>query len=310
LLSAPGLPRRRPAREAVTSTRLNEREWPRVTRVYGAADLTFSVRSEHGDLADYVERLLAPLAPRETADHCYSIVDDGARFKSRYALYFDGQPIVRTPSEALTVAFLLWHLNFAVVAASDRYLVVHAAAAAHHGSAILLPAAPDSGKTTLVARLIARGCSYLTDEASAIDPVSLTVAPYPKPLTIQQGSWAALADLRPELHDRFSQYAQDQWHLVPDAIRSGAVAVPTVANLVVSPRFDASATTTLEPISRAEAVLLLAENAFNFESHKATGLDTLAAVVRRCECYRLTIGSDDDGSDAVMRVVERLGASR
>jgi HprK-related kinase A len=285
---------------------LNEREWPRVTRAYGAADLTFSVRAENDDVADYVEGLLASLTEPGTADHCYSIVDDGARFKNRYALYFDGQPIVRTPFEALTVAFLLWHLNFAVVAASHRYLVVHAAAATHNGSAILLPAAPNSGKTTLVARLVARGYGYLTDEASAIDPVSLAVAPYPKPMVIERGSWEVLADLRTSLDDRFSQYTQDVWHLVPD---SDAVAEPSVANLVVSPHFDAGATTALEPITRAEAVLLLAENAFNFDSHKANGLDILAAVVRRCECYRLTIGANDDGSDAVMRVVERLGAT-
>ena len=52
---------------------------------------------------------------------------------------------------------------------------------------------------------------------------------------------------------------------------------------------------------------MLAENAFNFASHRSEGLNTLAEVVRRCECYRLTIGSQEAACDEVMRVAERLG---
>jgi hypothetical protein len=321
VLSAPGLPRRRPSREAVTLQRLNERAWPRVTPAYRALDFRFSVRMAGADLADYVERIFAPFAnasptvlaendeAAEVAEPVYSVVDDGPRFTNRYALYFDGQPIIRTPFEPLALAFLLWHLNIAVVAASDRYLLVHAAAAAHNGSAILLPAAKDSGKTTLVARLVQRGCGYFTDEATAIDPVTLAVRAYPKPLAVERGSWEVLADLRPDLAERFLPYVRDQWHVVPDSIRPDAIAEPCAPRLIVSPHYEAGARTNLEAISRAQAVLLLAENAFNFESHKADGLHAFANLVTGCECYRLTIGSHDDASDAVMRVVEQLGTS-
>jgi hypothetical protein len=283
---------------------LHERAWPRVTPAYRALDFRFSVRMAGADLADYVERLFAPFASADAAEHLYSIVDEGPRFKNRYALYFDGQPIVRTPFEPLALAFLLWHLNIAVVAASDRYLLVHSAAASFNGSAILLPAAKDSGKTTLVARLVQRGCGYFTDEATAIDPVTLAVHAYPKPLAVEPGSWEVLADLRPDLDDRFLPYVQEQWHVVPDSIRPGAIAEPCRPRLIVSPHYAAGAQTELEAISRAQAVLLLAENAFNFGSHKADGLHAFAEMVSGCECFRLTIGSHNDASDAVMRMVE------
>lgn len=309
MLNAPGLPRRRPSREAAALNRLDERSWPRVTSAYRALDFDFSLRLVSEDLADYLERILSPLATTGPSRHVYSFVDDGARFKSRYALYFGGQPIIRTPFEPLALAFFLWHLNLAVVSESDRYLLLHAAVASHHGSAILLPAAMDSGKTTLVAGLVQRGCGYLTDEAAAIDPVTLEIEPYAKPLSIDRGSWEVLRDLRPELDDRFSPYTREQWHVVADSIRPGALAGPCSARVIVNPRYDAGATTTIEPISRAQAVLMLAENAFNFSSHKTQGLRTLAETVRQCECYRLTIGSHDDACDAVMRVVERLEVS-
>jgi hypothetical protein len=308
-LSPSGLPRRRPSREAETRARLDQRTWRRVSPAYRALDFVFAVRTTGDDLADYVERLLAPLATDAPASHMYSVVDAGPRVKSRYALSCDGRPIVRTPDEPEVVAFLLWHLNQAVVTESDRYLMVHSAAAAYAGSAILLPAAMDSGKSTLVSGLVGRGCGYLTDEAAAIDPVTNQIQPYPKPLSIDPGSWEVLAALRPAVEARFLPYVHDQWHVVPDSIRPGAVAAACPARLIVRPRYEAGAKTTIEPMSRAQAVFTLAENAFNFASHKTDGLNTLAEVVRRCDCYHLTIGSHEAACDEVMNIVERLGVA-
>jgi hypothetical protein len=306
LLSAPGLARRRPSREAAALSRLNGRAWPRVTPPYRALDLSFAVRMVDDDLAAYLGPLLSPFATEAPARHLYSVVDDGARFKNRYAVYFDGQHIIRTPDEAQALDYLLWHLNRAVVAESDRYLLLHAAVAAFDGSAILLPAPMDSGKTTLVAGLVQRGFGYLSDEAAAVDPVTLDIDPYPKPLSIDSGSWGVLSALRPAYETRFARFAEERWHVDVDAVRSGATAGSCPARLIVSPRYEAGAPTKLEQISRAEAVLMLAENAFNFASHKNNALDTLAAVVRRCDCYRLTVGSLGAACDEVMAVAERL----
>ncbi|HEX4490199.1 MAG TPA: hypothetical protein VH914_03250 [Acidimicrobiia bacterium] len=309
-MSEPATPRRRPARESATLARLDARPWPRRTPVFKALGLTFDARLMGDDLADYLELVLAPLrAPAGIeAAHRFSVVDEGERYQRRYAVYFDGLPIVRTPSEPLALVYLLWHLNRAVVEASNDWLLLHAAAAEHDGSAVLLPARMDAGKSTLVAGLALRGFGYLTDEAVAIDPASARVDPYPKPLSIEMGSWDALAPLRPQLDARFARFCDDVWHVVPDAIRPGAVAESCTARAIVSPRFEPGATTALEPISRAEAVMMLAENAFNFSAHGAAGLDLLAGVVRPCECYRLTVGTLDDACDRVIDVVARLGA--
>jgi hypothetical protein len=288
--------------------RLDERSWARVTPAYRALDLTFSLRMAGDDLADYVEMILAPLETDEPAAHVYSVVDDGARFKSRYAVYFDGRHIVRTPSEPLALTYLLWHVNRAVVAESDRYLLVHAAAAAANGAAILLPAAMNSGKSTLVAGLVRRGFGYLTDEAAAIDPATTLVDPYPKAISIEIGSWDALSELRPALAARFDRFSDELWRVVPDAVRPGSIANRCPARLVVSPRFQPAAKTRLERISRAEGVLLLAEHSFNFASHGGAGLDTLAAVVRRCDCYRITFGSLDEACDEITNLAEALEA--
>ena len=61
-------------------------------------------------------------------------------------------------------------------------------------------------------------------------------------------------------------------------------------------------------MSRAEGVLVLAENSFNFASYKGDGLETLAAVVRKCECYRLTSGSLEEACAEVMNAVDGIEA--
>ena len=312
-LSTSESPRRRPSREAATLARLDARTWPRQTPRYRALDLAFSVRLMGDDLADYIEHIFSSLragrgaSPTEPA-HVYSVLDEGERYQRRYAVYFDGQPIVRTPSEPMALVYLLWHLNRAVVEASNRWLLLHAAAAEHEGAAVVLPAPMDSGKTTLVAGLVVRGLGYLTDETVAIDLATRRVDPYPKPLSIELGSWETLPSLRPQLDARFARFHDELWHVVPDAIRPGAAAGPSTPRVVVTPRFESGARTAIEPMSRAEAVMMLAENAFNFASHKAAGLDALAAIVRNCECYRMTVGTLDDACDAILDVVSNLEA--
>jgi hypothetical protein len=236
----------------------------------------------------------------------YSILDYGAGYQFRYCLYFGGSKVLRTPADEMTVSYLLWHVNQTTVAQSSRYLLLHASGATHNGVGIVCPAASGSGKTTLVAGLVSRGLSYLSDEAIAIDPKTLDAHPYPKALAIDMGSWDVLDHLRPEDDPRFDRFRFDQWHIAPDAIRPGAATGACRIRLVVSPHYQLGSTTALEPVSPAQAVLLLAENSFNFASHRATGLDTLADVVRGCECYRLAVGSLDEACDAVIGLAEHV----
>ena len=60
------------------------------------------------------------------------------------------------------------------------------------------------------------------------------------------------------------------------------------ATLVVVPSYSAGAATRLEPISRAEAAVLLAEQSFNFNELGAPGLFAIGELVRGCTCHRLT----------------------
>jgi len=57
-------------------------------------------------------------------------------------------------------------------------------------------------------------------------------------------------------------------------------------------------------MSRAEGLIALAENSFNITDFGTRrSMDLLAAIVRRCRCYRLTTGDLDAASRVVLDLV-------
>jgi hypothetical protein len=221
-------------------------------------------------------------------------------------LVVDGETVAGSTTVDRLLPSLFWHLNQRAVASLPDHLLLHAGAVAAGSMAILLPAPMESGKTTLTAGLVQRGLDYVTDEAVAIDPATLGIVPYPKPLSIDQGSWEVLPELRPKVSKRLQALHAFQWQVAPDAIRPGCLAGPCWPGLIVSPLYDPSSPTQLTPISRSQAVVLLAENSFNFRDRGRHLLPVIAAVVRRCECYRLTV---NDLPTACAEILRLAGAT-
>jgi hypothetical protein len=219
-------------------------------------------------------------------------------------LWAGQEPVTRGSESWHAVAMLLWHVNQRVAASASRtHTVVHAAAAVRDGKAVLLAAPMESGKTTTVTGLLRAGFDYLTDEAAAIHPGDLHIEPFPKGLSIDAGSWPVLHDLAPL--DTTSM--PHQWVVPVSAMGApaGGIARRAPIDAIVFPRFEKGAITRLEPCSRGEGVLLLAQSTFHFLDDPERHLRTLADVVRRARtCARLTIGSLDDAVAAVCSLMD------
>ena len=182
----------------------------------------------------------------------------------------------------------------------DR-LLLHAAAAGWGKHAIVLPANAGSGKSTLEAGLVQRGCGYLTDELIIIHPRTNKVIPFPKALSLKEGSFALFESLGPyptgPEHDRV-------WYLDPEQLRPGSVvSSPTPVGWVVLPRYEAGAKTRVEALTVGETVLGLFENTVNMARHKEPGLDRLIAIAKKAPGYRLVFGDLEDACDAVLELV-------
>ena len=78
-------------------------------------------------------------------------------------------------------------MPLALAAAEDRLLLLHAAAVATPGGAVLgLVAAEHAVRSAAAAELSRRGFGYVTDELLAVDE-SYDVEAFPEPLTFRQG---------------------------------------------------------------------------------------------------------------------------
>lgn len=220
----------------------------------------------------------------------------------RYVVRYEGKPVLATSVPDIAITVLLWHFNAEVIRRSTpRYPLVHAGGVVCDGSAVLLPAPPESGKTTTVAGLLRAGFGYLTDEAVAIDPASLTAQPYPKALSVDAGSWEVLADLQPEHGHRVS----GQWHVPPTQFGPDTVSGPAPVRFIVTPSYQEAAPTRLQPLSQAETLVALADSTFNFRDDPARNLSVLARLVLAADCYRLTIGD----LDSAVRLISELTGS-
>jgi hypothetical protein len=269
---------------------------------YRALDFSFDVDvSAPHPLLEHVPWMLGDLKSDGAACHHYRIAPNSNDPRSRVQLSRDSEPIGYPMDAPDTPVRLVSDITEQAVASRPDHLALHAAALAFGGQGVLLPGATGAGKSTLAASLVAAGFDYLTDEAAVIDVDTLEVVPFPKPLSLRPGSLDALG----RSPDPFEPGSQT---LVPaSALRSGASgrAVPT--RILVFPGYQAGAASSLTPISRAEAMVELANNSFNFMTRGRQWLGVLSRLVSACTCVRLVNGNLDVARNLLLALVSRTG---
>ncbi len=210
---------------------------------------------------------------------------------------FDGAPPFHPLPAGQAFPILEWGLNWCVSAHCHQYLVLHAAVVEKHGGAVLLPAPPGSGKSTLCAGLVSRGWRLLSDEHALVDPATGEVAPLARPVSLKNASidvirrFAPQAALSPVVHDTQKGSVA---HLQAPADSVRRAAEPARPRWVVLPRYAAGAKALLAPLPRGQAFMQLADSAFNYDLHGAEGFRVLADLVEGCGCYELTYANLED----------------
>ncbi|MFH1419429.1 MAG: hypothetical protein ABII12_14230 [Planctomycetota bacterium] len=184
-------------------------------------------------------------------------------------------------------------INLLIARYLPDYLQIHASAVCRDGAAVVFPGKPGAGKTTLAAALLARGWSYCTDEFALIEPRTRLLFPYPKALSIKEGSLAILAAMGVPI-DEQRTYARDKKGSIrcldPLSVRPDAVAGECPVRMVVFPEYAPGGIPTVEPIPRAKAAFEMTRCCFNFLKFRARAVELLANVVRQAQCYRMRTG--------------------
>ena len=273
-----------------------------VTRGYHALALDFSLAIEDDALGHHLEWLLAGFP--ESSSPAYYVVGASEDDPQLVVLRQDAETVLQAAdADSFATTLVTWINQQAI---DPEYAVmVHAGGVARGRLACVLPADPESGKTTLTTGLVRAGYSYLTDEAVSFDWATAEIEPFPKPLSIDPGSQFLFPELRPRI--RSARETSAQWQVPPASIRHDAAGGRCQAALVVFPRYDEDASTSLVPMTRAEGLIELAKNTFQFRERPRPALELLARVVRDVDCYRLHVGDLDTACAVVGELMDGLG---
>ena len=231
-------------------------------------------------------------------------------YRAQVHMRFDGEAVFKPLPLAHAFPMLEWGFNWCVANRAHRYLMIHAAVLERGGRAVILPAPPGSGKSTLCAALAYRGWRLLSDELTLIRPEDGLIEPVPRPVSLKNASIDVMRQfLSDSKHAAFTTPVDTALKGMVAHLRAPADAVARGGECarpawIVFPRYQAGAPSTLEPVQQAHAHMDLAKNAFNYSLLGARGFDMLADTVSQVRSYRYTYSALDDA----MAVFDQLAA--
>ena len=215
----------------------------------------------------------------------------------------DGRPFEPFPSAAALPLFE-WSANWLIGQRLNHLLLLHAGAAEKDGLALLMPALPGSGKSTLTAALSLRGWRLLSDEFGAYDTTADRFHAVLKPVALKNESIEVIRQFSPDasIGPKFPKTRKGTVaHLAaePDAVaRRHEAARP---GAFVLPRWQAGSSTRLEPLPPESLFGALAFNAFNYKLLGIVGFDAVVGLTRRCPAWQLVYS---DLADAIAAIDE------
>jgi HprK-related kinase A len=220
--------------------------------------------------ADFHLQLTRPVSPRRW-------------LRPQVTLLYDGRSLFKPLPLNQAMPMFEWGLNWCFASRANRYLIIHAAVLEKHGRAVILPAPPGSGKSTLCAALAGRGgWRLLSDELTLLSLDHGRIVPLPRPVSLKNGSIDVIRRYLPD--SVLSTPVTDTTkgtvaHMKAPAASVQAWDETALPGWIVFPRYQAGAATQLATMDRASTFMRVADNCFNYSLLAAHGFDALANLV-------------------------------
>ena len=258
---------------------------------YGGVELTVCAK---GDAAEELVELALAAIPSESVGrtHGTKIVVGFDSESSNWTLVDHTAHVERKIKAS---GDLIYHLTdrivFHIADRAENVHCLHAAAVAHNGHALIVPASSGAGKSSFTTWLAANGFDYVTDELILIDSEQ-KLQGIARPIQIKAHGLEAINHLivEPELvqQGRFA-------NAVPPA--SVGARFDTSRDLSVSMfvfiKFQKGTEFEFERLSSGDAGMRLMANHVNARSLEGHGFRAMMKLIRETPCYVLNYGGFD-----------------
>lgn len=214
-----------------------------------------------------------------------------------------GQQHFRFVEPEQVIPMFEWGLNWVVSGYQSRYLCIHAAVLERHGQAVILPAPPGSGKSTLCAMMMLQGWRLLSDEHCMVDISSGDIVPCVRPVSLKNNSIQVLQQLYQDIslvHHTTNTHKGTMAYLPASAASWQQRETTAKARLVIFPKYDAR-TEGLQgnALSQSALFMQLAVNSFNYSVLGEDGFQALTRLVSQVEAFQFQY---NDGQLAIAQI--------
>ena len=229
-------------------------------------------------------------------------------FRPQVGLWLDGEsPFDPFPADT-HFPLLEWGVNWGFATRGNHHLLLHAGVVERGGRAVVLPALPASGKSTLTAALSTRGFRLLSDEFAVVRLADAALLPIPRAIALKNESIEVMRAFAPGavLGPEFPKTRKGRVaHFAPGEEAVAARNVAAVPALIVFPMYTPGTTAEVEPFPKARAFTRLSVNSFNYEVLGPAGFDAVGALIAACGCYELRFGDLDAAIGEISRLLAR-----
>jgi HprK-related kinase A len=245
------------------------------------------------------------------ADYTVTIASGAGwrRGSRRQAIFiFDGmEPFVPLPEDQ-AFPLLEWSMNWCIAMHAHHYLLLHSAVIEKEGCAVVMPAPPGSGKSTLCAGLVHRGWRLLSDELALISLTDTSITPLGRPISLKNQSIEVIRNFVPEAV--FSKVVHDTSKGSVSLLKVPAEHIARIHETahprwVVFPKYVAGSSAHMAPRSKANSMLELGRNSFNYMVLGLKGFEVLSKVIDASDCYDFQYSQLDDATAAFEDLLAR-----